>query len=187
MQQIMQRVEASLVGETDPIRRRRMLVYRLRVMGYTLETIAEELNMSYGTAHGDLEWCFANLPPVFANAEDFRRVSVPQLEGMFEQLVTPQVVLEQTDTGETIQRLQMPSVQALRTAKEIKDTQAKLLGAYKPVVVDDGAETITYSVTVSKQLAADTFVEPPQRAIEGKLVTARGNRQTDTNEGLEEE
>lgn len=186
MQQILQRVEASLVGESDPIRRRRMIVYRLRVKGYTLETIAEEMNISVGTAYADLEWCFANLPPVFANAEDFRRVSVPQLEGMFEQLVTPQVVLEQTETGETVQRLQMPSVQALRTAKEIKDTQAKLLGAYKPVVVDDGAETITYTVTVSKQLAADTFVEPPQRAIEGQLVTAQGYQQTTEDTGSEE-
>lgn len=150
VREVIERVETALIGTSDPLERRRLTVYRLRILGYTLETIAEEMNMSYETARLDLRWCFNNLPPVYANAEDFRRVSIPQLENIFQMLVTPRTVVQVLESGETLQHVELPSLQALKVAREVKDTQAKLLGAYQAVDVREGDETYSYTVTVSK-------------------------------------
>lgn len=150
MRHMLERIETALVGVTDPVERRRRTVYRLRAMGYTLESVAEELNISYGTAHGDEQWCHANLPAAYANAEEFRRISIPQLEYLYQLLVTPRIVLETTDGGETIERLELPGPVAIRTAASVKAEQSKLLGAYRSVSVDDGGDTVTYTLTVTK-------------------------------------
>lgn len=145
-----ERIETALVGVTDPILRRRMTVYRLRLSGYTIHWIAEELNISGGTAHADMQWCYQNLPPAYANADEFRFISIGQLEQQYQRVMTPRVVLETTETGETIERVELPSLVAEKVARELKAEQAKLLGAYKTVSVDDDGDTATYTVTVSK-------------------------------------
>lgn len=150
VRQIVERVETALVNVTDPVERRRLTVYRLRTLGYTEWSIAEELHISIATVSRDLDWCFANLPPAYKNAEDFRRVSIVQLEEQYQRVVTPRVVLETTETGETVERLELPSLVAEKVARDIKDTQSKLLGAYKSASVDEGEDTVSFTLTVSK-------------------------------------
>lgn len=150
VREVIQRVDTALIGVVDPVEKRRLTVYRLRTLGYMLEDIAEELNCSYGTVRRDLEWCFTNLPTTYANAEEFRRIAIPQLEYLFRMLVTPRTIVESTDTGETVTRVEPPELTAIKVAASIKAEQAKLLGAYRAVDVQDGEETTTYTVTVSK-------------------------------------
>lgn len=183
---IVQRIETALASVSDPMLRRRMMVYRLRTLGYTIHAIAEELNMSVGTAHADMEWCYKNLPPAYQTADEFRFVAISQLEEQYQRIVRPYVVLEQTESGEMVERIQYPSLVAEKVAKEIKAEQAKLLGAYKTASVEEGPDTVTYTVTVSRQLAPDTFVEQPQRAIEGSMASVGSFLQTAEDTGSEE-
>lgn len=179
---IVDRIETALVGVTDPILRRRMMVYRLRTLGYTIHAAAEELNISYGTAQGDIEWCYRNLPPAYANAEEFRFIAIGQLEEQYQRVMRPRTVLEQTESGDTVERIELPSLVAEKVGKEIKAEQAKLLGAYRTAVIDEGPDTVTYSVTVSRprfeEGGAEVASGQPQTILEGAAVPVGSSTQT---------
>lgn len=102
---------------------RRVRAWRLRLAGYSILDIAEELGVSVGTAHADLKWAMANLTSAYESAEAFRHLSIPQLEEQYRRL------------------LEMGTESSHRVALAVKDMQAKLLGAYAPTKVDATVKT----------------------------------------------
>ncbi len=101
----------------------RVNAWRLRLVGYSMIDIAEELGISVGTAHADVHWAQEHLASAYESAEAFRRVSLPQLDQQYREL------------------LAMRTETAHRVAMGVKDLQAKLLGAYAPTRIDANIKT----------------------------------------------
>lgn len=119
----------------------RTKAWKLRVTGYNIQDIAEELGISVGTAHADVRWCLDNLPAAYESAEDFRRVALPRLDEQYRRLTAGRTI---TIEGEPV--YEPPTETAMRVAQSALDLQAKLLGAYAPSRIDG-------SVTVKTVLA----------------------------------
>lgn len=102
---------------------RRVRAWRLRLSGYSIQDIADEMNCSVSTAHGYIKWAMENLPSAYTTAEEFRHVSLSQLEQQYKRLV------------------EMDTEGSVRVALQVKDMQAKLLGAYAPTKVDATVKT----------------------------------------------
>ena len=112
----------------DPLLVRRVRAWNLRLRGYSIQEIGEELRISIGSAHSDLKWCHENLPPAYETAEDFKRISLQQLDAQYRRVTSGRNGEPPTDIAE-------------RVAIAIKDAQAKLLGAYAPTRVDATVQT----------------------------------------------
>jgi hypothetical protein len=165
VEHVIQRAEAALISTTDPIERRRLTIWKLRIQGYTLVNIAEQLGISYGTAHADMQWCYKNAPMAYESAEEFRHIGIAQLEQQYQMLVTPRVILDTTETGDIVERVEAPSLMALKVAQSAKDMQAKLLGAYAPTRVEAGATPRRLQPALLDKIEA-AKVEVERRAAE---------------------
>lgn len=111
----------------------RVKAWQLRIKGYSIIDIADELGISVGTAHADVRWCIDHLPPAFETTEDFRRISLQQLEKQYERVTAGR-------NGEP------PTEIAERVGIAIKDLQAKILGALAPTRIDSSIK-LEYNIT----------------------------------------
>jgi DNA-directed RNA polymerase specialized sigma24 family protein len=111
----------------------RISAWKLRIQGYSIVDIAEELDIGIGTAHKDVKWCIANLPAAYETAEDFKHVSLEQLEKQYKRVMAGR-------DGEP------PTEIAERVGVAIKELQARLLGALSPTRVDSSMK-LEYNIT----------------------------------------
>lgn len=142
MDQALDKVEIEILDAEDMITLRRCRAWKLRLMGYGIEHIAEELRVSHGTAQADVRWALDHLPSAYESAEDFRRITLKQLDDQFRRLTQEREIID-NETGRVIKL--PPTETAERVALANKDLQAKLLGAYAPSKVD-GSVVVKYSL-----------------------------------------
>lgn len=93
----------------------RIHAWALRLQGYSVADIAEDLGVTNQTAYNHLEWAQKNLPSAHRSAEDFIRTSIDRLEVQYRQL--------------SIGR-ELGSEMAHRVSAALVDQQAKMLGVY---------------------------------------------------------
>lgn len=98
----------------------RIRAWRLKLAGYSYLDIAEEMGISSGAAHKYVKWAMENLPSAYSSAEEFKHISLEGLDEQYKRLV------------------QMGSY---KVALQVRDMQAKLLGAYAPTKVDATVRT----------------------------------------------
>lgn len=135
MDKAMERIERALkrVDEDDYKAVERLNTWKLRIQGYTIVDIAEELDIAVGTAHKNIQWCLKNLPAAFETVEDFKRIALSQLEKQYQRVTSER-------NGEP------PTEIAERVGVAIKELQAKILGALSPTKVDSSMR-LEYNIT----------------------------------------
>lgn len=139
MEDIVHRADQTLaeLDSSDPVMQRRAKAWRMRLDSYALQDIAESLGVSFGTAQADIQWCLKNYPPAYESADDFRRITILQLEGAKHRLWC-RLMSRDTDNPDITERVLMSA----------QDMQAKLLGAYAPSRVDSSVVVRTELVGV---------------------------------------
>lgn len=115
-----QGIRDAVTKKEPAIRIRRARAWKLRISGYSLAEIAEELHYSTRGACEDIQWCQENYPPAYETVDDFRRASLATLDAQIKRLVKR---LEQGDGTDTTEHV-------LQKARE---QQARLLGAFMPM------------------------------------------------------
>lgn len=126
MTDLLARVESELENARDETLKRRINAWKMRLLGHSFITIAEELDVSIGTAHADVRWCHENLPLAFDSTQDFRHIALERIESWFVALA------EACARGDD---------SAIKTSNMLTDMQAKLLGGYAPTRVDATVRT----------------------------------------------
>lgn len=119
---------AELGPDASAKMRERLTAWSLRIKGYSIYNIADELHLSVGAVHADIKWCLANLPAAYESTESFRHMAMDALDEQLARLQSGRNGEPPTDTAE-------------RVIVAIRDMQAKLLGAYAPTKVDASVKT----------------------------------------------
>lgn len=136
MTDALERAEQGVVLAAGELTVRRAKAWKLRILGYSIHDIAEELNVAVSTAHADVRWCLDNYPPAYETAEDFRRVSLLQLDRQYRMLMDGR--LKYDEDGQPVlgadgkQMRDEPNESAQRVAMGVKELAAKMLGALAP-------------------------------------------------------
>lgn len=147
--EVLDQLNTQFINIVDDELRRRLMVYRLRILGYSPHAIADAFNASLTDVAADTRWCVHNLAPTYGSVHEFRQISIAQLEEIYQLLITPRVILETLPSGETIRSIVPPTTNDIRTALAIKAEQAKFTGAHA-YPADQNEREVTYTVTVTK-------------------------------------
>lgn len=100
--------------------------WQLKIQGYSIDLIAQQLGKSTQTIYLYFEWCMRQLPHVKEQLEEFTRVTVLRLEAQYRQLA--------------IARFK-GDIMAHKVSLDILDQQGKLLGVHKMSVEIDNRVT----------------------------------------------
>lgn len=164
-QEVVDQLNTQFVNIIDDELRRRLIVYRLRILGYSPHVIADALNTSLSAVADDTRWCVNNLAPTYGSVHEFRQISIAQLEEIYQLLITPRVILETLPSGETIRSIVPPTTNDIRTALAIKAEQAKFTGAHVHPV-DQGDHDVTYVLNVAQPIGAQPISASDPRSID---------------------
>lgn len=121
--------EASNRARAEEFAKKSAHAWSLRLKGYNLTHIGEEMGVSFPTAQKYVEWAMENIPSVIESAEDFKRVALDRIEAWVAALEP------QRAEGD---------VMAYRVSQSLLDQQAKILGVYTQRL--DVSAHLTYSV-----------------------------------------
>lgn len=158
--------------ETDNhIAQRRARVWKMRIMGYSVAEIAEELKCAFGTAHGDIKWCLKNYPPAYESADELRHVSLERLDAQYRRVLSPR---PRYDEQANVVGYDPPMERGELIAQRALDMMHKLLGAYAPTRVETGVTQREPSPALLGKIEA-ARAEVKRRAAELQAQAARGD------------